>query len=187
MAQVNFTTDRNCVFLTEANTTLSFISCSAPSVHPSSHPTLPLLICKYRFHALVTFSCFRSGNIVQLNVSSAWREFMLSMLCNCTPSLRYRVCYCVYCKLIGTSDNVRWQRLTVSLLALWQTALSVKASWLKLNLSLARPVNKRQRGDTMQFIWLTNIDGTRSLPGGMLLSPQLAASVKTRNLPPDWP
>lgn len=95
--------------------------------------------------------------------------------------------YCVHCELIGTSDNVRWQQLMLSLLASWQTALSVKMSRLKLNLSLARPVNKRQRGDTMQFIWLTNIDGTHSLPAGMLLSPQLAAPVKTQNLPPDWP
>lgn len=162
-------------------------SLAVPPPHPSSHPTLPLLMCKYRFHTLVTFSCFRSWNIVQLNMSFAWRGFVLSMLCNWKPSLQYRVCCCVYYKLIGTSDNVRWQQLTVSLLALWQTALSVKASWLKLNLSLARPVNKRQRGDTMQFIWLTNIDGTRSLPGGMRLSPQLAGPVKTRNLPPDWP
>lgn len=33
-----------------------------------------------------------------------------------------------------------------------QDTLTVKASWLKLNLSLVHPVNKRQRGDTMQFI-----------------------------------
>lgn len=33
-----------------------------------------------------------------------------------------------------------------------QVVLTLTASWLKLNLSLVRPVNKRQRGDTTQFI-----------------------------------
>lgn len=104
----------------------------------------------------------------------------------------------VYCKLvhvIGKRDNVQWQQLTISLLALLlglydvkrQDTLTVTASWLKLNLSLVHPVNKRKRGDTMQFIWLTNIDGTHWAPEGVLLSPQLAAPVKTQNLLPDWP
>lgn len=97
--------------------------------------------------------------------------------------------------VIGTRDNVQWQQLMVSLLALLlglhdvkrQNTLTVKASWLKLNLSLVHPVNKRQRDDTMQFIWLTNIDGTHWAPEGVLLSPQLAAPVITQNLLPDWP
>lgn len=110
---------------------------------------------------LVTSSHFRSWNIVQLNSSFVESEFAFSMpaLGDRKPSQRYCVslcvCVCVYGKLLGTSDNVQWQQLMVSLLALWQTVLSVKASWLKLNLSLARPVNNRQRGDTMQF-YLTN-------------------------------
>lgn len=106
---------------------------------------------------------------------------------------------CVFMRVslhnIGTRDNMQWQQLMVSLLALLlvlhvakrQDTLTVTASWLKLNLSLVHPVNKRQRGDTMQFIWLTNIDGTHWAPEGVLLSPQLAAPVKTQNLLPDWP
>lgn len=108
---------------------------------------------------------------------------------SCARSL---VC-CKLARVMGYTDNARWQQLMVSLLALVfddvkrQVTHTVTASWLKVNLSLVHPVNKRQRGDTTQFIWLTNIDGTHRAPEGVRLSPQLAAPVKIQNLLPDWP
>lgn len=107
---------------------------------------------------------------------------------NC--SLRGCVHLCVYYKTV----NIQWRQLMVSLLAVLLglhdvqglVTLTATASCCKLNLSLVHPVKKRQRGDTMQFIWLTNIGWTPWAPEGMLLSPQLTAPVKTQNLLPDW-
>ena len=61
----------------------------------------------------------------------------------------------------GTRDNVQWHQLMVSLLALWvhdikrQDTLTVKVSWLKINLSLGHPV-KKTRGWYYALLFLTN-------------------------------
>lgn len=188
--------------LTQQKLIVSFTSCRTTG---QPLPTHPWLIPVMSYSCTCNLFCFRRWNILHSwkcpSLNSVWMSLIPeTQTVTVLPEALYVWCLhvCMCCKLahvIGKKDNMQWQQMMVSLLALLlglhdvkrQVILTVTASWLKLNLSLVHPVNKRQRSDTMQFIWLTNIDGIHWAPEGMLLSPQLAGPVKTQNLLPDWP
>lgn len=131
LLQVNFTKEgpARFVVLTEESIMVSFISCSNMIRHLTLHAPRSS-VNKVLVHSWppptsgAEILCSWICPLLGVSLCSQCQSWVTGNLLNAT------VCCGVHGKLTGTSDNVQWQQLMVSLLALRQTALSVCQSIL---------------------------------------------------------